>query len=201
MALAPEHQKDFGWRSATIAGALRLRPPVAQITSAEGELTERWAKGAKRVVQIGVAEGGSAWHARRAMDQGGMLHLIDTYPTVLGLNLSRITARRLVDSVERGGVEWIRARSDEAARNWDLPIDFLFIDGDHSYDAVRRDWEDWSGHVTPGGHVAFHDALPEAAWMDDSYGSARFVSELLDSQGPWRLVDHVDSLAVLGRAA
>lgn len=199
MALAPEHQKDFGWRSSTLAGALRLRPPVAQITSSEGELTERWATGAKRVVQIGIAEGGSAWHARRAMDPRGTLHLIDTYPTVLGLNLSRVTARRLVGGVERGRVEWLRARSDEVAKTWNLPIDFLFIDGDHSHDAVRRDWEDWSGYVTPGGHVAFHDALKDAPWVDDSYGSARFVSELLESPGPWRLVDHVDSLAVLGR--
>jgi predicted O-methyltransferase YrrM len=199
--LAPEYQKDYGWRSSTLAGALRLRPPVAQISAPEGELTERWSTGATRVVQIGVAEGGSAWHARRAMDPAGTLHLIDTYPKVMGVNLSRITARRLVGSVDRGRVEWLRGRSDELAKTWSRPIDFLFIDGDHAYDAVRRDWEDWSRHVTPTGHVAFHDAMTDAAWMDDSYGSAQFVAELLESPGPWRLVDHVDSLAVLGRHA
>jgi predicted O-methyltransferase YrrM len=198
---APAHQQDYGWRSSTVAGALRLRPAVAQITEAEGALIERCSAGAQRVVQIGVAEGGSAWHARRAMDPSGSLHLIDTYPKVLGLNLSSIIARRLVDSVPGARVDWIRARSDDAVRSWSLPIDFLFIDGDHSYDAVRTDWGDWHGHVGPNGLVAFHDALLEAHWMDASFGSARFVAELIEAGGDWKLVDRADSIAVLGRTA
>ena len=197
---APAHQQDFGWRSSTVAGALGLRPAVAQITEAEGALVERCSRAAHRVVQIGVAEGGSAWHARRAMNPSGTLHLIDTYPRVLGLNLSSIIARRLVESVPGAQVEWIRARSDEAARGWTLPIDFLFIDGDHSYDAVRTDWADWHGHVKPDGLVAFHDAILEADWMDESFGSARFVSELIEADGDWRLADRADSIAVFARA-
>ena len=80
LMLAPAHRRDFGWRSSTAAGVLRLRPAVAQITQGEGELIERCSGRRKRVVQIGVAEGGSAWHARRAMDPSGELCLIDTYP-------------------------------------------------------------------------------------------------------------------------
>ena len=198
--LTPAHQRDFGWRASTVAGALRLRPALAQITEAEGELIERCSAGARRVVQIGVAEGGSAWHARRSMDPGGTLHLIDTYPKVLGLNLSSLIARRLVDSVPGAGVEWIRARSDEAVRAWSEPIDFLFIDGDHSYEAVRTDWQDWHGFVAGAGRVAFHDALLEAPWMDESFGSARFVAELTDVEPDWRLVDRADSIAVFARA-
>ncbi len=198
---APAHQRDYGWRASTVAGALRLRPAVAQITEAEGELIERCSAGAVRVVQIGVAEGGSAWHARRAMDPDGTLHLIDTYPKVLGLNLSSLIARRLVESVDGAEVDWIRARSDDAVRSWSEPIDFLFIDGDHSYDAVRTDWTDWHGFVAPDGRVAFHDALLDAHWMDASFGSARFVSELIEANGDWRLVDRADSIAVFARAA
>jgi predicted O-methyltransferase YrrM len=36
-------------------------------------------------------------------------------------------------------------------------IDFLFIDGDHTYEGVKRDWEMYSPLVRPGGLVAFHD--------------------------------------------
>jgi predicted O-methyltransferase YrrM len=194
------HQRDFGWRSSTVAGALGLRPAVAQISPAEGELIERCAAGASRIVQIGIAEGGSAWHARRVMAADGTLHLIDPYPRVLGLNMSRIIARRLVGSVPRGRLEWIRLRSDQASRGWSLPIDFLFIDGDHSDEAVRRDWEEWSPHVRPGGRVAFHDALTDAPWMDDSFGSARFVRELRATGAAWALVASADSLAVFGSA-
>jgi predicted O-methyltransferase YrrM len=37
------------------------------------------------------------------------------------------------------------------------PIDFLFIDGDHTYKGVKRDWVMYSPLVADGGMVAFHD--------------------------------------------
>jgi predicted O-methyltransferase YrrM len=36
-------------------------------------------------------------------------------------------------------------------------VDFLFIDGDHTYEGVKQDWEMYSPLVRPGGLVAFHD--------------------------------------------
>jgi predicted O-methyltransferase YrrM len=44
------------------------------------------------------------------------------------------------------------------------PLDFLFIDGDHTYEGVKRDFEMYSPLVRKGGIVAFHDIaehLPE----------------------------------------
>lgn len=40
-------------------------------------------------------------------------------------------------------------------------IDFLFIDGDHSYEGVKSDFEDFSSMVRPGGLVGFHDIVPD----------------------------------------
>lgn len=39
-------------------------------------------------------------------------------------------------------------------------IDVLFIDGDHTYDGVKADFELWSPLVRSGGMVIFHDILP-----------------------------------------
>lgn len=39
-------------------------------------------------------------------------------------------------------------------------IDFLFIDGDHSYQGVKRDYETYAPLVRDGGIIAFHDILP-----------------------------------------
>ena len=36
-------------------------------------------------------------------------------------------------------------------------IDFIFIDGDHSYDACKADIVAWTPFVKRGGVVAFHD--------------------------------------------
>jgi cephalosporin hydroxylase len=36
-------------------------------------------------------------------------------------------------------------------------IDFLFIDGDHTYEGVKQDYEMYSPLVKQGGYIAFHD--------------------------------------------
>jgi cephalosporin hydroxylase len=38
-------------------------------------------------------------------------------------------------------------------------IDFLFIDGDHTYEGVKDDFERYSPFVTDGGLIAFHDIV------------------------------------------
>jgi cephalosporin hydroxylase len=37
------------------------------------------------------------------------------------------------------------------------PLDYLFLDGDHTYDGVRRDFEMYAPLVRSGGIVVFHD--------------------------------------------
>lgn len=40
------------------------------------------------------------------------------------------------------------------------PVDFAFIDGDHTYDGVKADFLDYGPLVRSGGMIAFHDILP-----------------------------------------
>ena len=42
----------------------------------------------------------------------------------------------------------------------DKRLDFLFIDGDHTYNGVKRDFEMYSPLVRSGGMIAFHDIAP-----------------------------------------
>ena len=37
------------------------------------------------------------------------------------------------------------------------PIDFIFIDGDHTYEGVKRDYEMYAPLLKKGGAIAFHD--------------------------------------------
>lgn len=48
-------------------------------------------------------------------------------------------------------------RSTDVAADWDRPIDFLYIDGWHSYDAVLEDGRAWLPHLSPEGIVFFDD--------------------------------------------
>lgn len=52
----------------------------------------------------------------------------------------------------------IKGSSWEVGQGWKgHGIDLLFIDGDHTYEGVRKDIEAWVKFVKPGGIVAFHD--------------------------------------------
>jgi len=54
------------------------------------------------------------------------------------------------------------------------PYDCLFIDGNHSYDAVAADHKEYAPLVKTGGIVAFHDALLEGPL----YGVPQVLKEL-----------------------
>ena len=51
----------------------------------------------------------------------------------------------------------VRKTSEKAALDWDGEIDFLYIDGDHRYEAVARDIRNFVPFVRAGGLFAFHD--------------------------------------------
>ena len=80
---------------------------------------------------------------------------------------------------------------------WSEPVDFLFIDGDHSWDAIARDWTDWSGHVAKDGVVALHDSRRIAGKSE--LDSVRFTTEVVLNDPRFEVVDEVDSLTVLRR--
>jgi cephalosporin hydroxylase len=41
-----------------------------------------------------------------------------------------------------------------------MPLDLLFIDGDHTYEGVCRDFQMYGPLVANGGMIAFHDIVP-----------------------------------------
>lgn len=56
------------------------------------------------------------------------------------------------------------------------PFDFIFIDGDHTYEGVKADWENYHTMVRPGGAVGFHDT----SRMGEGWMSKVEVRKLLD---------------------
>ena len=54
----------------------------------------------------------------------------------------------------------------------------LFIDGDHSYEGAKADFDRWSAFVRPGGHVLFHDAVDTGGYGNVYPGVARLAGEI-----------------------
>jgi hypothetical protein len=78
----------------------------------------------------------------------------------------------------------------------------VFIDGDHSPEACREDWEVWHPHVQPGGAVAFHDARRGLPGGEGGPGPTAVVTDLFRRGSPpdgWSIVHEVDTLVVVRR--
>jgi len=101
-----------------------------------------------------------------------------------------------LDNIRLAGVsdhvQPIRAYSSDVALNWNRPIRFLWIDGDHTYSGAKKDFDGFFPYVMPGGLVAFHDALhefpgPIRVFAEDvlrsnEFGPAGFVGSIAWSQ-------------------
>ena len=119
-------------------------------------------------VELGTWLGASAIPVARSIRRwGGTLTCVDTWHgTVDGASVYRAPwmlascARNLVDAGVSGTVRLIPATTLEAAEHWCEPIDYLYVDADHSYASVRRDLAAWVPFVKPGGLV-----------LGDDYGS------------------------------
>lgn len=46
------------------------------------------------------------------------------------------------------------------------PVDFVFIDGDHTPEGCLRDFQKIAPYVTAGGYILFHDVFPEFCGVD-----------------------------------
>jgi len=57
-------------------------------------------------------------------------------------------------------------------------VDFLFIDGDHSYKGVKKDFEMYSPLVNAGGLIAFHDIVDTELIRKAGHGVHIFWREL-----------------------
>lgn len=68
--------------------------------------------------------------------------------------------------------------AESAAKFEDQSVDFLFIDGGHEYEAVKRDIQAWLPKMKPGGFMAGDDYSPEH-WP----GVVEAVTELLPDHG------------------
>jgi len=67
-----------------------------------------------------------------------------------------------------------------AARSWsDRNVSLLWVDGDHSYKAVREDFEAWKSFVIRGGIVAFHDnSVPGVQTLIQELSCAKHIAPL-----------------------
>ncbi|RJX21815.1 MAG: class I SAM-dependent methyltransferase [Ammonifex sp.] len=154
----------------------------------ETEFLSRFA----RIARYGMIEVGS-WKGRStvylglvARERRCSLVCVDTWadcdiPGQFGVDFFPEFKRNLLSAGLWQYLTVIRKSSAEAAREFrsvvlpEAKYDFLFIDADHSYEAVKQDFAVWMPHLERPAVVIFHDIL----WPT----VGRFYGETLKAPG------------------
>jgi predicted O-methyltransferase YrrM len=188
----------------------KVKPLIADVpgwlTDEEGAALYELAKrcdGRGVIVEIGSWKGKSTiWLASGSRRGAGVkVYAIDPH-TAESDNLATQSAvptfAEFTENVRAAGVDDLVvplvATSAEAARDFDRPVELIFIDGAHDYPSVALDLELWFPKVVDGGTIAFHDTV---AWE----GPRRLVAERL-FRGRWaRHARFVDSTTLAEKVA
>jgi predicted O-methyltransferase YrrM len=161
----------------------QLNHGVASLQFDEAALLFRLARDLDRgpVAEIGRFKGGSTMVLASALPPGVELWSYDFHvalrPDMPGEQLDEELRAALVRFGLDGKVHLLVADS-RTAEPPPGELALLFIDGDHSYDGARGDFDRWSAFVRPGGHVLFHDAVDTGGYGNVYPGVARLVGEL-----------------------
>ncbi len=120
----------------------------------------------------------------------------EPFSGVLGGNFGPADRGAFYRNMLRSGcfeeVRLINLDSATVAPGWRKPIGLLWIDGDHSYEGVKRDFECWFPHLTDEAKIAFDDSL------DPELGPARLIREIL-GRGAFEVSKTVGKVTLLHR--
>ena len=126
-------------------------------------------KGFTKGCEVGVRQGSNALIMLRVIP-GLELILVDPYRTYEYTKLkrrnkwkwdqptmNRIRHKALI-SLAKSNVVWLMTTSSEAARLVeDGSLDFVYIDGNHSFDFITQDLQFWYPKIRKGGIISGHD--------------------------------------------
>lgn len=155
-----------------------------------------------KVIEIGRYKGGSTIVIAAAMEKQGQFWSIDIGEKETRLHsgrLQRAFDEQIKDICKRFDLGVNLVVGDSQIVEIDTgPVDLVFIDGDHSYDGVRNDFERFGRRVHIGGAVLFDDAVDEGIFKTHSDTVGRLLKEIVN-EGEFRLVKTVNRLAHLER--
>ena len=110
-------------------------------------------------VEIGSYIGASSLMISKGLKQNSKLYCVDTWQNdamTEGNWDSYVEFQKNVKPV-KDKIIAVRGTSINASSKFDKKIDFLFIDGDHSYEGVKADVDAWFPKLKSGGIIVMHD--------------------------------------------
>jgi predicted O-methyltransferase YrrM len=178
----------------------RFDQPHTQTTLPERKALEKYAAGTSTAIEIGVFEGVNTVIICKTMAKEGKAFGIDPFfKGKFGLCYHKIIAQLHLKRNRVGKkVDLIEKLSFDAAGDVPEKVDFIFIDGDHSYEGIHKDWQLYADKVKPGGIIALHDTTIIAAEIDwVVQGSVHYYNEVIKKDERFEWVETVDRMNIL----
>jgi len=140
----------------------------------------------QNIMEIGSHRGGTMYLWCHLLNNGGKRIAIDLPDGEFGgLAKEEITQRNAMMARWSDQLTCIDADSHDVSTYQKVvqmlgeeKLDFLFIDGDHSYDGVKLDYFMYKSLVRPGGLIAFHDIKETQLHRDQNCHVAWLWKEL-----------------------
>lgn len=107
----------------------------------------------KTMAEIGTADGGTLWLYSNLFGSIGCKFI------VTDMDIRPITKRVMAMITERMGVKFEIFECKNHMFRLKEPVEFLHIDGDHSYNATKSNYHFNEGMVVPGGMIVVHDTM------------------------------------------
>jgi len=176
-----------------IAWSIRPRQIKEEITELLKILAEHKPK---LILEIGTAEGGTLFLLSRVSSPDAVIISVDLPGGRFGGGYpeSRVPLYKSFERYEQK-IYLIREDSHLVSTANTVEkilegrkLDFLLIDGDHTYDGVKKDFEVYSKLVGKGGIIAFHDIVPGLPKYVG--GVPRFWNEIKDDFKHIELVEN-----------
>jgi len=177
----------------------QLNHGVASLQIDEAALLYRLARDATSgpFVEIGRFKGGSTLTFASALPEGVELWSYDLHVALRDDMPVEQLDSELRDALARYGLDHKVHLVVADSRKVEPPsteIEALFIDGDHSYEGARADFDRWSALVRPGGQLLFHDAVDSGGYGNVYPGVARVAAEVAATDG-WEQQPGAGSIA------
>jgi predicted O-methyltransferase YrrM len=178
-----------------ILWSVKKNPPL--LDPQETDLLMKYVRTCKlHFVEIGTHRGGSSALISKYLPKGALLTTIDIFDKPPRNSLppeGRPASRKLAEeNIRKEGditrSEIISGVSWKVGKGWKKPVDVLFIDGDHRYQAVKSDMNAWIPHIVKGGIIILHDI--------NFKGIERALKELVANPG-FSVQEVVGTLAVI----
>jgi len=91
----------------------------------------------------------------------------------------------------------IELRSQEVTPGWDKDVDFLFIDGNHSYEETMEYFEGWNPFLHSNSKLLFHDYYDDKKNPDPDIIEVKFVVDEIIKNYPFQITKKTGSLVLL----